>query len=102
MNVGAGFLKGYITCHMLTFIRGVGITNNSNSNNQWLKIIQLERYTDNKMRLDGDSISKEHFLPQNGRDRFPEIPSYSIYYGLFIMSENCIVLLDYPWNQQLF
>jgi cyclopropane-fatty-acyl-phospholipid synthase len=38
---GAGFSKGYITCHMLTFIREVSI-NNSQSNNQRLKFIYLE------------------------------------------------------------
>jgi hypothetical protein len=75
---GAGFSKGYITCHMRTFIREVSI-NNSKSNNQWLKIIHSERYTDTKMRLDGDSMFKEHFLPQNRNDRLPSIPSCSIY-----------------------
>jgi hypothetical protein len=98
---GAGFSKGHITCHMLTFIREVSI-DNPKSNNQRLKIIYLERYTDTKMRLDDDSMFKEHFLPQNGNDRFPSIPSYGIDYGLFIISGNCIVLLDYSWNQQLF
>ena len=92
---GAGFSKGYITCHMLTFIREVSINNPRVKYCQCSNLsIYSERYTDIKMRLDDDLIFKKH-QNQNGNDRFPKIPFYSIIVEtLFIM---CIVL---QWNQQ--
>jgi hypothetical protein len=50
---GAGFSKGYITCHMLTFIREVSLEKD-NSQTKCSYIYILERYTDAKMRLDED------------------------------------------------
>ena len=48
---GAGFSKGYITCHMLTFIREVSLKKDIPK----IKCLYiLERYTDIKMRLDED------------------------------------------------
>jgi hypothetical protein len=59
----------------------------SNTTNTQILSICLERYTDIKMRLD-DILSL-----QNGNDRFPQIPFYSIYYGHLIYCGR--KLLDY-------
>ena len=51
---GAGFSKGYITCHMLTFIREVSLEKKITPKSNAHVYTILERYTETKMRLDED------------------------------------------------
>ena len=58
---GAGFSKGYITCHMLTFIREVSIKNPKSKYYRCSNLfIYSERYADIKMRLDDDFDIQKH------------------------------------------